>query len=31
MAEEKNTDNVEEIRLDKKVTVRSIAQWTTGT
>lgn len=31
MAEEKNTDNVEEIRLDKKVTVRSIAPWTTGT
>lgn len=30
MAEEKNTDNVEEIRLDKKVTVRSIAPWTTG-
>jgi len=27
MAEEKNT---EEIRLDKKVTVRSIAPWTTG-
>lgn len=28
MAEEKNN---EEIRLDKKVTVRSIAPWTTGT
>lgn len=30
MADEKNIDNVEEIRLDKKVTVRSIAPWTTG-
>lgn len=30
MAEEKHIDNIEEIRLDKKVTVRSIAPWTTG-
>lgn len=32
MAEEKATSksNTEEIRLDKKVTVRSIAPWTTG-
>ena len=31
MAEEKKVDTIEEIRLDKKVTVRSIAPWTTGT
>ena len=32
MAEEKsvNKTETEEIRLDKKVTVRSIASWTTG-
>lgn len=30
MAEEKATNTTEEIRLDKKVTVRSIAPWTTG-
>ena len=30
MADEKKIDSVEEIRLDKKVTVRSIAPWTTG-
>lgn len=31
MAEEKTANVTEEIRLDKKVTVRSIAPWTTGT
>ena len=31
MAEGKIVNDVEEIRLDKKVTVRSIAPWTTGT
>lgn len=30
MSEEKATNTQEEIRLDKKVTVRSIAPWTTG-
>ena len=30
MAEEKVSNTTEEIRLDKKVTVRSIAPWTTG-
>lgn len=30
MAEEKAINTTEEIRLDKKVTVRSIAPWTTG-
>lgn len=30
MSEEKATNIQEEIRLDKKVTVRSIAPWTTG-
>ena len=32
MAEEKNVNNAtEDVRLDKKVTVRSIAPWDTGT
>lgn len=30
MVEEKSINKAEEIRLDKKVTVRSIAPWTTG-